>query len=80
MAPSEGAIHDQLALAGTAVDPRQQGVGRVSPEEPRIGPEVFERGAADGTGNPPALHPAPQPRAVGKHIRGMAMRAGPADL
>jgi hypothetical protein len=39
MVPSEGAIHDLLTLAGTAVDPRKQGVGRVSPEEPCIGPK-----------------------------------------
>ena len=80
MVPSEGAIHDLLTLAGAPVDLRQQGVGRVSPEEPCIGPEVFERGAADRAGDPPALHPTPQPRAAGDHICGMPMYTRPADL
>ena len=80
MAPSDGAIHDQLAFAGSAVDARQQGVGRVSAEEPCVEPEVFERCTTDGAGDPPALHPTAQPRAVGEHICGVATRAGPADL
>ena len=73
-------IHDSLAVACVAFDLHQQSIRRVSPEKPRIEPEVFECGAADRAGEPPTLHPTAQPRPTGKHVRCVPMRAGSADL
>jgi len=72
--------HDPLTVTSSALDPHQQRVGWVSPEQSLIEPEVLKRCAADRARDPPALHPAPQPRATSKGVCGMPICAGSANL
>ncbi len=79
-APPGRSIHDLLTLSCAAFNPHQESVRWVRPEQPRVEPEVLERPSADRAREPPALHPAPQPRAAGKGICRVPTCAGPANL
>jgi hypothetical protein len=74
------AVYDLLTVTCGLFDLHQQSVRRISPEETRIEPEVFERRAANRARDPPPLHPIPQPRAAGGRICVMANCTGATDL
>jgi hypothetical protein len=73
---------DQLLLpfTGDVFDLREQCVGWVSPEEPRVEPEVLKLCTADWARDLPPLHPTPQSRVMGDGIRAMPHCARTTDL